>query len=62
MSYDGRCEELANYFLEDSTAPGAEAAALAQVIQDAIEDWLNERATNQAEALADRSFDSHLEL
>jgi hypothetical protein len=35
--YDSRCYDLARHFLED--APEPTAVALAQEIQDAVEDW-----------------------
>lgn len=46
MSYDGKCEDLAQQFLIDHKEwwmkhPGA-APELAQRIQDAIEDYLKE--------------------
>lgn len=42
MSYDIKCFELAIKFLEDyfDPVPLTKAQELAQVIQDAIEDWL----------------------
>lgn len=36
-SYDPTCEELADHFLQGS--PNADRAVLAQVIQNAVEDW-----------------------
>ncbi len=46
LSYDSECEKLARHFLTDKPdATDADAADLAQDIQDAIEDWFfaNER-------------------
>lgn len=42
MGYDQKCGELAVKFLEDHFDPIPESKVdeLAQVIQDAIEDWL----------------------
>jgi hypothetical protein len=40
FSYDAKCEELAEYFLPD-TGDG-KVQELAQVIQDAVEDFLRE--------------------
>jgi len=42
MSYDRKCRDLAIEFLDDHYDPIPETAIdeLAQVIQDAIEDWL----------------------
>ena len=40
MSYDPACEDLAELFLTDLLHTPADIAALAQVIQSAIEDWL----------------------
>lgn len=38
--YDPKCEELAEYFLEDEEEHGpGQVASLAQEIQDAIERW-----------------------
>jgi len=44
ISYDPKCEELANYFLTSIGAAGREAQvqALASAIQRAIEDWIFE--------------------
>jgi hypothetical protein len=39
MAYDEKCAELAEYFLTDDARIG-EVVELAQVIQDAIEEWL----------------------
>lgn len=41
FSYDEQCFELAEYFLPSGTQE--ERSKLAQTIQDAIEDWLQER-------------------
>ena len=42
MSYDPKCHELAEYFLDDDPKPAyANAGELAQIIQDAIEDYLH---------------------
>lgn len=43
MSFDIKCYELAEMFLEDSSAPNTEINRrwLAQAIQDAIEDELS---------------------
>lgn len=44
MSYDVRCEDLARVFLGDSTPyTEADVEALAQEIQNTIEDWLESR-------------------
>ena len=42
ISYDPKCEELANYFLASIGAAGREAQvqSLAGAIQRAIEDWI----------------------
>ena len=37
--YDEKCYELAQYFLEDYEHSEAQAAELAQDIQDAVENW-----------------------
>lgn len=43
MAYDFKCYELAEQFLEDIKDPTIyEKDDLAQVIQDAIEDWFAE--------------------
>jgi hypothetical protein len=52
MSYDPKCQDLAEYFCEDSVAVDFEVRQLAQVIQDAVEDWLRdleEEADKKAE-------------
>lgn len=42
MSYDPKCHELAEYFLDDDPKPAtANANELAQLIQDTIEDYLH---------------------
>lgn len=42
MAYDSRCEHLAQVFLEDELrSDDSDAEALAQAIQDRIEDFLN---------------------
>lgn len=38
MIYDPECYELADHFL--APAPEADVSALAQAIQDAVDDWL----------------------
>jgi hypothetical protein len=40
MSYDPECESLAWYFLNGTRATESDIAALAQTIQDVIQDWL----------------------
>ena len=44
-SYDQRCLDLAVFFLTDEGVPfsPADEEALAQVIQDSIEEWLGAR-------------------
>jgi hypothetical protein len=43
--YDPKCEELARHFLPTEPPPdAARVQALAEVIQDAIEDWLEGEA------------------
>ena len=42
MSYDVKCEELAKAFLEPELDSDPNIMSLAQAIQDAIEDWLEE--------------------
>lgn len=39
MSYDTKCEELAEHFLQDEEHDQNDVAELAQVIQDAVENW-----------------------
>ena len=47
-SYDSKCEDLAQDFLEDGQPYSqAEKEDLAQTIQNAIEDWLFDRETNR---------------
>lgn len=41
FAYDEKCEELASYFLQERPDSSDAIKVLAQVIQDAIEDWLN---------------------
>lgn len=42
MSYDPKCYELAEYFFDDAPIPQrATRGELAQIIQDAIEDYLH---------------------
>ena len=49
-NYDSKCLDLACHFLADvSDRTDDEQDELAQVIQDAIEDWLSDR-DNRAEA------------
>lgn len=45
MSYDAKCDALARSFLRDVKQEKNEelAAELAQVIQDAIEEWLTDK-------------------
>ena len=43
FSYDARCEELAEHFLDEKPRNDEHVRKLAQTIQDAIEDWLRER-------------------
>lgn len=43
MSYDSESLRLAEHFLTDEPRTAGDAAELAQVIQTAIEDWLNGR-------------------
>lgn len=40
MSHDPHCRELADLFLADEPALASHAAALAEHIQAAIEDWI----------------------
>jgi hypothetical protein len=42
MSYDPACDDLARHFLNGTQADEVNIAALAQVIQDAIQDWLTD--------------------
>ena len=42
MSYDPACDDLARHFLDGLSATEVEIAALAQTIQDAIQDWLSD--------------------
>ena len=55
MSYDPKCERLARYFLVDPDPDiGVQPTPmnvrkLAQVIQDAIEDWLGEQEQDARE-------------
>lgn len=43
MAYDSRCFDLAEHFLQDVNKPTEfEKADLAQVIQNAIDDWMAE--------------------
>jgi hypothetical protein len=44
MSYDVKCEELAKAFLDDEPELESDSniMSLAQTIQDAIEDWIEE--------------------
>ena len=42
MSYDPACDDLARHFLNGTRADEVNIAALAQVIQDAIQDWLSD--------------------
>lgn len=49
--YDTHCDELARHFLDDEGAGHEKAVAeLAQVIQDAIEGWLDIRDSRIANA------------
>ena len=43
LTYDPACEVLAKHFLPANAAP-TDAPALASVIQQAIEDWLDYRS------------------
>lgn len=51
--YDLRCRDLAEYFLEDDDTNTAQTAgvhhaqivSLAQAIQDAIEEWIDQEPT-----------------
>jgi hypothetical protein len=49
MSYDGECESLAWYFLNGTRATESDIAALAQTIQDVIQDWLTNFEDDQQE-------------
>lgn len=40
-SYDAKCEELAEYFLQEVRYTELELEDLAQTIQNAIENWMN---------------------
>lgn len=43
MGYDPKCGELARHFLPTDPAPDAATVeALAEIIQEAVEDWLEE--------------------
>jgi hypothetical protein len=42
MSYDPKCEELAQHFLSDSTLSTRWVKELAQHIQDEIEFWIED--------------------
>lgn len=46
FKYDPKCREIAEYFLQNS--PGAEVDALAQLIQDTIEDYLEDFEADQS--------------
>ena len=41
--YDQKCLDLAEYFLRDANPTPADKEELAQVIQDAIENWFSAR-------------------
>ena len=60
-SYDARCLDLAEYFLEDESVTDDQLCRLAQTIQDAIEDWLHELAISRAEEKEDRRFEGYKE-
>ncbi len=47
--YDAKCEELAEYFLTGEKAvKSRDVTELAQTIQDAIEDWLEQNREERA--------------
>ena len=50
MSFDSKCFDLAEYFIRDEwdEAPTAMKNELAQVIQDAVEGWFFDRASEGA--------------
>jgi hypothetical protein len=50
--YDPKCEHLATSFLDDRFATPTEVAGLAQAIQTAIEDWLEEHPPNETKLQA----------
>jgi hypothetical protein len=53
MSYDTKCHDLAEYFLQDCDWElKDDASRLAQVIQDSIEDYLREREDEEARKLS----------
>lgn len=45
-SYDERCNDLANAFLQDYPHREFDEAQLAQTIQDAVEAWLTQNGFN----------------
>lgn len=47
MSYDPKCSELAEHFLDEMPHSDKQVAELAQEIQDAIEDWLRDQQTGR---------------
>ena len=59
-THDSKCFDLACHFLSDVEARPDEHDDLAQVIQDAIEDWLSYRE-NRAEAAYERQQESLME-
>ena len=61
MTYDSKCLDLAACFLSDhADRTDDEHDELAQVIQDAIEDWFSDRE-NRAEAAWERQQQSLME-
>jgi hypothetical protein len=54
MSYDRRCEELAEYFLNCERYAPEEVRALAQEIQDAVERHLESRRVSQGDGVTKR--------
>jgi len=57
MSYDSKCYELAEHFLQDSPHINTEATRhrFAQYIQTGVEDWLSTEESDYAEAKAGTS-------
>lgn len=55
MSYDSKCEELAEAFLEsepgETRQAASDRASLAQAIQDAVKAWFAEREARRAPCL-----------
>lgn len=58
MSYDTKCYDLAEAFLDDEPHLKAKTGELAQLIQTTIEDWINYENRQEAKMVAAKASDA----